>query len=410
MSKTVTLRRIVFVTAGELPFENTLQESQVLETALLYKKLGREVSVVSFVPIVPFLLFFARHRRSPLQFFREKYALHGIDFHCFFSFIAVHSWIVFLCKNVLVRRAGNRLKKEFSHYDGAIFLARSYYATAICLSFRTYLGRSLAGSSVVFDSRSLLSIELAIKAPAFKDWFYARSIAWEKELVSLSDKSLAMTGSAKDRFISYGKNFNQKVHLIRLSGFQKDTIPGVDFEERWKNKYFVYVGYLGDWHHLDALEKIFEGIKRYFPDARLKILSNNASLTSRTGSVVTAKYREVPNLLNECLAMIIPGSSTMEDKYIRMQYEQNMFSTKAAEGLNCSQPLIVNERISGLSEFVRKNTCGVSVSLDDARFSPDGFQSKEFWMRATESAATLSSRFEREYNGLEILQLIENET
>ena len=124
---------------------------------------------------------------------------------------------------------------------------------------------------------------------------------------------------------------------------------------------------------------------------------------SKSGTPIlpSKRARKIPEKLQVSKEDIDQLKSS-NDTFMKYKESCNFFSTKAAESLSVGVPIIVNENIKELAEYVRTNHCGVvfrelrggGVSFSNVELSE--LLTKQFWSTLTKNACQAGKMFRRD--------------
>ena len=163
------------------------------------------------------------------------------------------------------------------------------------------------------------------------------------------------------------------------------------------------MGSLGHWNNIEKLFTAFSMIAARF-DEEVEFLVATTEPISFPNEKLPFKikftsvpYDEVHQLYNDSLALIIAGSAG-DDFFSQSYMRLNYFSTKAVEALSLGVPLVVNDDLTELAEFVDSNQCGFKFShfdkyensLTDLSIKID---QKHEWELVSRNADKLGSQF-----------------
>ena len=139
------------------------------------------------------------------------------------------------------------------------------------------------------------------------------------------------------------------------------------FRAAWDKKQFLYVGSLGHWNNAEKLFDAFTKIASVFDEEVKFIVATTEPIILPTKSVpFSINFTSVPHdtihdFYNNSLALIIAGSAG-DDYFSQANMRINYFSTKAVEALSLGLPILVNDDLIELAEFVETHQCGFKLS------------------------------------------------
>ena len=383
---------LIFLTAGEMPANNNIISSQVLKLSDYFydKKLFEEIKYIGFVPVTTWLKA-KLNKRLDFSFIEKK----PYSTKLYTTFFKIGGIIEYLCKNVSIKRDINKITKQFNKNDKEtiIFHCRSYYATFIAIKLKDKLQNRRI--KIVFDMRSLLPPEFPLTMGKIGRYFYGDGKKWEFYLLNNSDAALMTTNKAIN--LLKIENPSANIKYIPITGLNNIIINYKEvFEERWNEKRISYIGSISPWHPIDSIERTFDFFEKYIDNTTFEIITNSKKVKTHI-IVKNIAHNNIESYYNNLLALIIPGISTINDYFQRLKLSVNFFSTKAAEAISKGVPLIVNEDISELAEFVSNNKCGIvfrfknGIELLNCKY--DDLNSKSFWEQLSANMFTVSKNY-----------------
>lgn len=392
-------KHIIFLSLGSYATNKNLIYSQMLKLADSVNKKLLFKSVQSIV-IIPRMLVLKNYKKHLI----DKANLCNMVSS---KLVLLYSWLKngaiysFLFKNIFYKFLKAQVYKLIKDLDGeVIFHCRSYYATDFALYLKNCYPQHKI--KVLFDMRSLLPPEFVYTSKVFGKLFYVKGKEWERKLLKKSDLSLMVAKNAINLLYLEDGTY-KNICYIPIIGFSKKIKTNnikKEFDRRWRNKSFGYVGSLGLWHNVESIEKIAKLLKNNFKyDHKFIIATNNMDIKSNIEKI-TIPNEGMPDFYKKQLAVVIPGLLTDMDYFESLKMTSNFFSTKASEALSLGVPLIVNKQISELAKLVLDYKCGLvfeyNLKSDKISFinaSEKDINSKVFWMKITKNAFVISEQF-----------------
>lgn len=385
---------IIFLTAGEVPAKNNLISSQVLKLAEYFHKsnMFEKVEYFGLVPRRYLLTSFLRRRKTDFQF------VHNFGFHSKLekTFFIFGGFFEFIFHKFFAKADAKKIIQNISLNQSAtiIFHCRSYYATNVALIVKENLPTK--NIKVLFDMRSLLPPEFYFVMGKKGKLLYAEAKEWESYLVNSADKSLMTTHGG----IELLKIENPKVNIgyipimgLDTTSFQYDE---EQFVQRWNKKQISYVGSVSFWHPLHMIENLLFFLNDCFGNAQIEIATNSVNTKTKI-TIKNIAHDEILSYYQNMLALVIPGRE-VNGFFERVQLNLNLFSTKASEAISAGVPLIVNENIKELAEFVEKNRCGIIFrssehGIELVNCNINDITNKEFWRKLTKNMFKIAESF-----------------
>ena len=395
---------IVFLTVGELPSPTGLIASQVFELMVELKKRDYDVLYVGVIPLASFIkdkfLRKGQNYNSTVDYLNKA----NIEYYLWLSLLRLASSITFLFKKYLLKKTVKRVLKCLKSDRHHIFHCRSYYASYIANKVKQNALKLGINVKVVFDLRSILTIELPYLFRRLGVFLYGPAKAWEHELLHNSDLSL-MTTQKGIRLLELEHGKNPNIKYIPNTGFKRDNyVPDINY--RWNSKKIGFVGRIGEWHTDESISKYFDFLNSIFCDCEHVIVSTSVSYRKEFPHYhfKSLNYSEMKNHYKQLLALIVPGDILNTTNFFKsMQMRVNLFSTKAAEALSMGVPLIVNSNIGELAELVIKSRCGLILDYNSQTdrlvlqdYTEDDLRDFKFWKELTENAYSVGKTFTRE--------------
>lgn len=389
-------RHLIYITAGSVPHNKSLIASQVIPMLKDINE-GREFDNVELINVVPIVALAAKFKGvSVAELF------DGLPFgcSCIYSLLWANSKLAYLFKNRLIKTVARKVLCAGNFdCDEIIIHARSYMATDIALEVKKRLPEKTI--KIVFDMRSILSQELALMWKKFGVLVYGSLKCWESYLLSNSDVNL-LTVKRGIQLLEL-ENPNNPFLYIPIQGFSTNHDFSMDeYTARWENKKICYIGSLINYYSPISVSKIFNVLEKKIHEVQMKIITPYSIVNNSISKwpQESIPYHDMKSKYEGMLATLVVAMSG-ESCFMRQKLSSNFFSTKAVESLSVGVPLIVDEALIELSDFVREHECGVVFS-----FSVNGsvtfngvsdfeIDSNEFWTRLTENAFKAGEIFRR---------------
>ena len=391
-------KKIYFLTAGDVPSLNGLISSQVIKPAENLMSQGIEVEYIGVISILGWIKRTLVNKSGPLNHFRANTTL---VVHYFFSFIHLGWNASFIFRNFLVDRAAKSLVKsvKLDRSGLNIFFCRSYFATDIALRIKKILENEGFGIRIIFDMRSILSIEIPYNFPKKGGKLFGYAKNWERELIQKSDVALLTTQRGID-LLNLENGHMPNLQYVPISGLKEVKGINYSFDEKWRNRVITYVGSVGGWHPLDSLLSVLNHFanRNFNPE----IVTNNPSLRKTGIKSYSVPHSEINKVYDQMLALVVSGNNKDKNFYEAYLESVNLFSTKAAEALSAGVPIIVNEELRELSCFVKEHQCGVifrydsngSIQLVDC--TETNLILESYWRKLCENALSAGKIFRAE--------------
>ena len=386
---------LVFLTAGEVPMPNNLIASQVLKLADNINKamVFEEVAYVGLVPLRSMIKRLLLGKRLEFTFLSK----FGINTKIGYTLFAGSGFFEFLVKDIGAKIDANKVIKmlELEKKSSIIFHCRSYYATQVAIVIKEMLPPQ--DIKILFDMRSLLPPEFFFTMGRWGGLLYARAKEWERWLLINSDLALMTTRGGIE--LLRLENPSAKINYIPVIGLDIIHIPEADqlFEGRWKNKKVAYIGSVGSWHSVDMVKKVLLYCKKNVEGAIIEIITNRSLPPIDGIPNRSIPHRDIADYYKNLLALVVPGRKV--DSYFEsVQLNINLFSTKAAEAISAGVPLIVNEDINELAQFVKIHECGIVFRIKDDKIVLVNCTNSElndgnFWLKITSNTIAVSKEF-----------------
>lgn len=343
-----------------------------------------------------------RHVFSDIKELKSK-TKHEIGFG--FTFIRWAGALSFFSRAFLVKPIVARLQREISRdleeQTPIILHCRNYYSAFVALQLRE---QSNLPISVVFDTRGLMPYEVPYIS-GMGSLLFGPFHQWEHELIEASDIVLVQARKSKE-YLDLIHGNEGKIRFLPISGFpeaRRERALASRFEAAWKKKQFLYVGSLGHWNDFRTLLDSFTLIASAFEgEVEFLVAATEPTSFSDKDLPFAVRFTSVPydsihTLYNESLAIIIGGSSAC-DFFSNANMRVNYFSTKAVEALSLGVPLLVNQDLTELADFVCVNGCGYTININDE--SVDTLDAldiaggdKSAWALVSENAAKVGCEF-----------------
>lgn len=395
-------KNIVFISFGEYVTNKTLIYSQMLKLAefLYEQKVFKTIKSIICLPITPILKRYKFHKQN-IQEITNSFK-HNI--HILYTPLVFGRPYSFILKTYFYKLLKYKAYKILNSLEGEIILhCRSYYAT----DFALFLKKSFPEKNIkiIFDMRSLLPPEFPLSNKIMNKLLYPFAKEWERYLIKQSDLVLLTTNNGIRLLHLEDPSYNiKKINLIGFSENLRAIDINDEFEKRWNNKKLAYVGSVGAWHPLESIEMVINFFKENFKEScDYLIATNNIKLNSEI-KIISISHKEMPIFYRTLLGIIVPGIIKSELTYFQsLKLTSNFFSTKAAESLSLGVPIIVNNKIKELSDFVIENNCGIVFDYDEQKneiklLNTDlkDINSKYFWYNLTKNAYEIGKYFTEE--------------
>jgi hypothetical protein len=387
--------RVTFLTVGEYPTKNGLHASQVLPFAEYLVKKGVTCKWIAFYPIETWIkdIITKQFKLSKMIEFASKKGviLKAKSFPITFG--RLHSY---LFRDFLIKSAGKKLsailissKKEELH----IVHCRSYFAAAVALAARN-LNKNI---SVSFDMRSLLPPEVPLLLPQIGRAFYGGLKIWESHLLEKCDYSFL---PVKEGIALLEKEGHKRLPtFMPIIGFDSTKEELSRVQPSMKPS-FAYVGGFGPWHSSVILNKIFDTLSNCLHESQFRVLSSDQVTFSMPVQINAVSNLDVKSSIQDLWAIVVPGPEKVEGYFESIQLHVNLFSTKAAEALSLGVPLIVNQVITELANYVREHGCGIIFSVERGKIQFHGIEPSELcnpkmWLSLRKAAILCAPTFNR---------------
>jgi hypothetical protein len=386
---------LVFLTAGEAPRPNNLIASQVLKLAdnINKESIFEEVAYVGLVPVKLVVVWFLLGKPLNFNFLRE----FGIDNKIGYTFFIIGGFFEFLAKDFTAKSDARKVIKmlELEKKSSIIFHCRSYYATQVAIVIKERLPAH--NIKILFDMRSLLPPEFFFAMGKWGELLYGRAKEWERWLLIKSDLALMTTRGGIE--LLKLENPSAKINYIPLIGLDYIHTAEADqqFEGRWQNKKIAYIGSIGYWHSVDIIRKILLYCKKNIAGAEVELITNRFRPLIDGLPHRSIPYSDIADYYKNLLALVVPGRKV--DSYFEsVQLNINLFSTKAAEAVSAGVPLIVNEDINELAQFVKTHGCGIVFKIKDDEIvlvncTQSELNDRNFWLNVTNNTIAVSKEF-----------------
>tara|TARA_B110000003_G_scaffold274244_1_gene313769 strand:- start:11744 stop:13015 length:1272 start_codon:yes stop_codon:yes gene_type:complete len=393
---------VVLLSVGSYVKTSDLVYSQMLKLGDAIDEAG-DYTVKSFV-FLPIASCIKRYRQviSDLKDIKSR-TEHEVNFG--FTPIRWSGAFSFFLRELFIKSHVYRLEsaifKDLASDTPVILHCRNYYSAFVALRVK---GRQPRSVKVVFDTRGLMPFEVPYISK-MGSLLFGPFHRWEHELVKSSDVVLVQAKKSKEYLeLVHGKEPN--IAFLPISGFPlKRRHKKLDcrFKTAWKKKQFLYVGSLGHWNNMEKLFTAFSMIAARFDEEVEFLVATTEQISFPQERLpfkikfTSVPYDEVHRLYNDSLALIIAGSAG-DDFFSQSNMRLNYFSTKAVEALSLGVPLVVNDNLTELAEFVDSNHCGFKFSHFDKykNSSTDlcgKIEEKQAWGVVSRNADKLGSQF-----------------
>lgn len=387
---------MVFLTAGEVPASNNLLSSQVFKLAGYFKKndIFQDVRYYGFIPLRYILVSLLKRRLVDFSFINK----YTFDFKLFRTNFILGGFFEFLLKDFIVNNDSQKLSKILENVESKniILHCRSYYATYLAIEAKKIC--KLDSIKIVFDMRSLFPPEFPVMMGKKGKMLYGYTKEWESYLLKNSDISLMTTQRWINILISENPNPNVNLHYIPIMGLNvlKEDSLVESFGVRWQNKTLPYIGSISPWHPKVMIEKVLMSLKKSIKNSHVEIITYNQSQYSGNIPIQGIPHHNIEKYYSEILGLVVPGKTN--ENYFDSLIGSNLFSTKASEAISMGVPLIVNEELGELTDFVRQNKCGIVFKIvEDEIIFPYctiyDLNSRNFWFELTANAFKISKQF-----------------
>ncbi len=244
--------------------------------------------------------------------------------------------------------------------------ARSYVSSTIALGLKKMLGLKF-----IFDMRGFWADErVEGKLWARRGVLYYFTKFLEKHFFKNADEIVVLTERAKKTIQTWGydiKNVSVIPCCVDTDRFKFDNMARLELRKQYNlsdKLILVHTGSLEYWYMIDEALNFFMVAKKIEPRAHFLILTHadkdkilqsvyDKSLNPEDFTVASVAYSDMPRYLTMVdagLILITPVFSKTAS-----------FPTKFAEYLSCSVPVIINEGIGDLEDYVLSNNLGVVV-------------------------------------------------
>lgn len=386
---------LIFLTAGETPRPNNLITSQVLILAdkINSERLFKEVAYFGLVPFkaaIKSLLI-----GNPLDFnFINKY---GINTKIDYTFFLSGGSIEFIIKNLTARNDAKNIIKslQLEKKTNIIFHCRSYYATHVAIIIKSRLSDN--NIRILFDMRSLLPPEFFFTMGKWGELLYGMAKEWERWLLMESDLALMTTRGGIE--LLRLENPGARIDYIPVTGL--DYVHSADtnkmFDMRWQKKKIAYIGTLGYWHSGDITKKLLLYCKKFIEGSDIELITNKSQSSIQDLPTRSIMHSDIANYYEGLLALVIPGKK-INSYFESIKFNINFFSAKAAEAVSAGVPLIVNEDITELVQFVKLYRCGIIFRIKDDEITlvnctQSDLNDRNFWTKITYNTIAISKGF-----------------
>lgn len=392
--------QIIFMTAGEMTSRNNLFESQVKKPAGFYRKSGYNVSIISVEPFLKVLKNRIKGKRIPY----ESGEVRQIRFK---SLLQTRKMYSYLFIDLLSAKVAKRILRAGVVDRGSAIICRSYIAASVALHLKKRMNSEL---TVVFDTRSILSNEIPLTNGFWGVLVFGFLKKWEYRLMRESDATLVTTGRGAEYF-RLDTGISDTIHNVPISGFDVKKSYKPDFKKRWQNREVAFIGSLEFWHAEDAIRNVLGEISSHMGGSP-KIITGSPD---RNWGIpqYSVRHSEIMKEYERLVAIIVPGTEQVNDYFRAQKNSINIFSTKAAEALSVGLPVIANESITDLCDFILEHDCGVVYGYHDGKLEfmnckASDIGKEKFWLKKTLNAAKAGDVFRQESVVKRQLQIIRN--
>jgi glycosyltransferase involved in cell wall biosynthesis len=357
----------MYLTWGETPRSYGVFGSQVIGQFVQTKKLlpEAEFMFVSGVPVVHSGLV-----REKLGYFDElkkvKDHLGEIYFH----------WVpIWITQNFVTpsRRtfkwlffgACGRLKHIIKEFKPQIVHCRSYGAAWVALQVRKASG---CHYRIIFDARGLMPEEVAFKRDYSEDsadYIYLKQI--ESILLNECDLTVAVSDTMGKHYKALGARDLEVVYLS--ANYDKLNAGKKNIKPTGGPLKFCYVGALTEftWHRPAELSKLFNRLKKVFPDSKLVIIStsNHESIMSHFSDWDECDITIDKSYTVDTLASHLQNADFGLMSYFcptsprELKLADMVMAVKVAEYLCAGLPVILNKYCGGAADVVERHDMGV---------------------------------------------------
>ncbi|HNX58161.1 MAG TPA: hypothetical protein PKK43_03620 [Spirochaetota bacterium] len=391
-------KQIIFMTAGEMTARNNLFESQVRKPAGFYRKSGYNVSIISVEPFLKVLRNRMKGKRIPY----ESGEVRQIRFNSLLQTRKMYSYIFI---DFLSARVAKRILRAGVVDRGSAVICRSYIAASVALQLKKKMNADL---TVVFDTRSILSNEIPLTNGVWGVLLFGFLKKWEYRLMREADATLVTTGRGAEYFM-LDTGIGDTIHHVPISGFDVKKSYKPDFKKRWQNREVAFIGSLEFWHAEDAIRNVLGEIASDIGGSA-KIITGSPD---RKWGIpqYSVRHSEIMKEYEGLVAIIVPGSEQTDDYFRAQKNSINIFSTKAAEAFSVGLPVIANESIKDLCDFIREHDCGVIYGYREGKLvflncDASDLGKEKFWKEKTSCAAKAGVVFRQESVVKRQLQII----
>lgn len=261
-------------------------------------------------------------------------------------------------------------------YKPQIVHTRNLLSTFVAVVVKKILGNNFC---IVSDPRSVYPEEgIIIKRWKYNCFNYR---IWKK-IESWTFKNSDACLGLSELFRNYLMQYNKRSYFIPAVVNDMNVFDGEERKVLRKklciadcDYILIYVGSIGLWHDIDTLIQIINLFSQKQNNFKIIALSSSLELKHKImkifgekvlfcGTVPSIKVREY---LMASDFGIIPGSAKCGYAY-ELLYE-TMIASKAEEYLCAGLPIIVNERILNLKQYIERNNWGIIYSEETKTFT-----------------------------------------
>jgi len=252
--------------------------------------------------------------------------------------------------------------------------ARSYVPSLIALVLK-----KIFKIKFIFDTRGFW-VDERIEGRIWKrkGVLYHFTKFLERQFFREADAIVVLTERAKGIVKDWGYDVN-KVSVIPCCTDTDNFTFNRRYRTEWRKKYnltgkfiFVHAGSLEYWYMKEEMLDYFKVAKEVMPEAHFLFLSYSdkkeisklildKGLNKKDFTILSVPFNEMP----QYLSMVDVGIFFITPVFSKLASSP----TKFAEYLSCALPVVINERIGDLEDYVVKNNIGIVVrDFDDSQY------------------------------------------
>jgi len=253
--------------------------------------------------------------------------------------------------------------------------ARSYVTSVVALALKKILRLKF-----IFDMRGFWADErVEGRLWPRKGCLYHSAKFLEKCFLKNADEIIVLTKQARNIIRSWGYSvYNVSVIpcCVDIDSFKYSNNSRLELRKKYNldEKFiFVHTGSLEYWYMKEEMLNYFRAAKKIEPRAHFLILSHGdknkimklvfeKNLDPGDFTILSVSQADMPKYL----AMVDAGLIFITPVFSKMASSP----TKFAEYLSCSLPVIINERIGDLEDYVLQNRIGVVIrKFNEAQYA-----------------------------------------